>query len=149
DHAIRQIPFKKVADLGCGNAGRLVDWLEKEPALRGVGIDINPQAIAVAKQNRAEHHLEKRLDLILENVFTSLNSSNPLLRDVDLVTSFMMLHDLFNIKELAGVLFDKLRAAFPRARYCAFADTCLDQQKRTAETMPIFTMAYELVHAFR
>lgn len=138
-----------IADLGCGNAGRLVNLLKRRPELTGVGIDINPQAIEVAQKNAAQNKLTNKLELVCENVFTSLTEPRPELNTVELVMSFMMLHDLFNIKELRGKLFTKMKDAFPRAKYFVFADTCVDEQDRSANTMPVFTMGYELIHQMR
>jgi SAM-dependent methyltransferase len=146
---IDRLPVKRVADLGCGNAGRLVSLLERRPELTGVGIDIAPQAIQVAGRKRDEHQLKQRLHLVQEDVFQALAEPRPEFQDVELVMSFMMLHDLFNISDLKDNLFTRLKAAFPQAKYFVFADTCLDGQERTAATMPIFAMGFELVHALR
>jgi SAM-dependent methyltransferase len=148
-HVIDALPVSRVADLGCGNAGRLVSLLERRPDLTGVGIDIAPQAIEVAKLKRAEHNLQPRLQLVQEDVFQALGTPRPEFQDVELVMSFMMLHDLFNITDLKENLFPRLKAAFPAAKYFVFADTCLDGQERTFATMPIFAMGFELVHALR
>jgi SAM-dependent methyltransferase len=150
DRVIDQLPARVVADLGCGNAGRLVDLLRRRPELSAVGIDIDARAIAVAQKNRDQHHLQHRLQLVRENVFTALDAPPPELARVELVMSFMMLHDLFNFDSLRdGRLFSHLKTAFPRAKYFVLADTCLDDQDRTATTMPIFTLGYELIHALR
>ena len=149
DRVIDELPAKVVADLGCGNAGRLIKLLHRRPDLTGVGIDIDPQAITVAAQNRDRHGLAPRLSLVRENVFSALSSPQPELADVELVMSFMMLHDLFNIKELEGNLFPRLRASFPRAKYFVLADTCLDESIRPGSAAPIFTLGYELIHALR
>lgn len=149
DRVIDGFDAKRIADLGCGNAGRLVNLLKRRPKLTGVGIDINPQAIDVAHKNITQNGLTGKIDLVCENVFTSLTEPRPELNTVELVMSFMMLHDLFNIKELKGKLFTKMKEAFPRANYFVFADTCLDEQDRDAKTMPVFTMGYELIHQMR
>lgn len=147
---IDTLPANSVADLGCGNAGRLVSLLKRRPELTGVGIDINLGAITVARQNRDRHGLENRLQLVQSNVFDTLTGPPPELQDVELVMSFMMLHDLFNIEALqAGRVFAKMKAAFPNAKYFLLADTCLDRQRRTAGTMPVFTMGYEMIHSLR
>jgi SAM-dependent methyltransferase len=150
ERVIDDLPARVIADLGCGNAGRLVDLLRRRPELTGVGIDIDARAIEVAEKNRDQHHLQHRLQLVRENVFTALDTPRPELAKVELVMSFMMLHDLFNFDSLRdGRLFAHLKAAFPQAKYFVLADTCLDEQDRTAATMPIFTMGYELIHALR
>lgn len=149
DKVIDGFEAKCIADLGCGNAGRLVNLLKRRPELNGVGIDINPQAIEIAQKNKQQNGLSEKIDLICENVFTSLTEPRSELSRVELVMSFMMLHDLFNIKELNGKLFTKMKEAFPKAKYFVFADTCIDKGRRNSETMPIFTMGYELIHKMR
>lgn len=149
DKVIDEFDAQCIADLGCGNAGRLVNLLKRRSGSTGVGIDINPQAIEVAQKNTQQNGLNERIDLVCENVFTSLSKPRPELNKVELVMSFMMLHDLFNINNLKGKLFTKMKEAFPKATYFVFADTCLDEQKRDAQTMPVFTMGYELIHQIR
>jgi hypothetical protein len=149
DEVIDQISFDCVADLGCGNAGRLVNLLKRKPGLTGVGIDINPQAVEVAQNNIDRSGFSDKMDVVCENVFTSLSEHRSEFDRVELVMSFMMLHDLFNIEELHGKLFAKVKESFPRAKYFVFADTCLDEESRTSFTMPVFTMGYELVHIMR
>lgn len=149
DQVIDGFDAKCIADLGCGNAGRLVNLLKRRSELTGVGIDINPQAIEVAQKNIQQNGLSGKLELVCENVFTSLTEPRPELNKVELVMSFMMLHDLFNIQDLNGKLFTKMREAFPKATHFVFADTCLDEQHRDDKTMPVFTMGYELIHQMR
>lgn len=148
-HVVGGLPVERIADLGCGNAGRLVSLLRRRPELTGVGIDIDTDAIAAATLNRDNHELGSRLQLVQEDVFTALTATRPELRDVELVTSFMMLHDLFNQAGLQDNLFTRLRRAFPAAKYFVFADTCVEEGENDFETMPIFAAGFELVHALR
>lgn len=148
ERAIDALPGRRVADLGCGNAGRLVELLQRRPELTGVGIDIDAGAIDVATANRDRHQLGHRLQLVQENVFTSLAQGRPELADVDVVMSFMMLHDLFTNRDLEGQLFTRMKAAFPQAKYFVMADTCLDESAWGPD-LPVFTAGYELVHALR
>lgn len=149
DKVIDGFDSKCIADLGCGNAGRLINLILRKPQLTGVGIDINPQAIEAAKENIKKNKLNKKIDLICENVFTSLTKTNQELSEVELVMSFMMLHDLFNIQELKGNLFTKMKKAFPKAKYFVFADTCLEEKSYDPKDLPIFTIGYELIHQMR
>lgn len=150
NHVIEDEGVKYVADLGCGNAGRLIDLLHQRPELKGVGIDIDPHAVEVAQNNREHNKLASRLDIVRENVFTSLSRTYPIFEKVELVISFMMLHDLFNIQKFNNEdLFEKMKTAFPNAKRFVFADTCLAEEKYTLENVPIFTMGYQLVHTLR
>jgi SAM-dependent methyltransferase len=149
DRVIDSLPATRIADLGCGNAGRLVELLERRPELTGVGIDIDPRAIELAQAHRHNYGVQDRLQLVCEDVFATLSESRPELADTELVMSFMMLHDLFNKENLHGRLFASMKKAFPKAKYFVLADTCSDETPRDADTMPIFTMGYELIHALR
>lgn len=143
------LPATCVADLGCGNAGRLAELLIRRPQLSGIGIDIDPGAITAAQHERAKHRLENRLELITENVFTTISEPHPELAKADLVMSYMMLHDLFNMPELDDNLFLKLRQSFPNAKYFVLADTCQVEHSDTGNQYPMFTLGFELVHAMR
>lgn len=149
DRVIDKLPAACVADLGCGNAGRLVELLRRRPELRGVGVDIDAGAIEVATRNRDDHGLSGRLQLSVANVLDTITEP-PQFPDADLVMSFMMLHDLFNIDWLQdGELFRLMKAAFPSAKRFVFADTCRNERSHDFDSMPIFTMGYELIHSLR
>lgn len=149
DKVIDGLKARHIADLGCGNGGRLIDLLQRRPDTTAVGIDIDPASIHLATENRDKHQLQHRLQFVQEDVFKSLETAPAELKNVELVMSFMMLHDLFNMSELKGQLFQRMKAAFPNAKYFVLADTCLDENEHNAETMPVFTLGYELVHALR
>ena len=74
---------------------------------------------------------------------TEDRSLAPKLVDVDTVTSFFMLHDLFTRYATPVTALRRLREAFPRAQTFLLADTMRSERGR-----PIFSLGYELVHAF-
>ncbi|MDI5982870.1 methyltransferase domain-containing protein, partial [Amycolatopsis magusensis] len=49
-----------VADLGCGSGGRLMDLMRHFPGARGIGVDIAPPSIEVAKGEVAANGLAAR-----------------------------------------------------------------------------------------
>ena len=55
-------------DLGCGD-GRIVVTAAKEKGARGVGIDIDPQRIAEAKQNAQQAGVNDRVEFRVGNLF--------------------------------------------------------------------------------
>ncbi|MCK4798935.1 MAG: methyltransferase domain-containing protein [Spirochaetes bacterium] len=146
---INTLDIKCAADLGCGNARRLVKMCMDNKDMKGIGIDISPAAIEVAQKNVDSSDLGNRIKLIRNNVFNELLANNSLYKEVDTVFSFMMLHDLFNIQELNGSLFEKLQKAFPNAHTFVFADTCLDVTSNSKLNYPIFTLGYEFSHTLR
>jgi SAM-dependent methyltransferase len=55
-------------DLGCGD-GRIVVTAAKERGARGVGIDLNPERIAEAKENARKAGVEKMVTFRVGNLF--------------------------------------------------------------------------------
>ena len=52
-----------VYDLGCGDAVMLIRPLQKYGAKRGVGIDIDPKMVGIAKEKVKEAKLEKKIEI--------------------------------------------------------------------------------------
>lgn len=149
NHVLDGLSATCVADLGCGNAGRLAEFLTSRPGVSGVGIDIDDQAITAAKRLLESKGILDRVTLVNQNVFESLAQPSPQFARVDLVVSFMMLHDLFNISELDGKLFAALRRAFPGATHYVMADTCRAEIGDPTIKYPVFTQGFELIHSLR
>lgn len=141
--------FRRMADLGCGNAGRLIDLCQRHPKVEAIGFDISEKAIDLARQNVARCELADRIALRKVNVLDIIE--DPELRlelgQVDLVMCFMMLHDLFNTQPPASILL-KLRRAFPRARSFVLADTFRMDPPTAPDELPIFSVGFELLHSF-
>jgi len=148
--ALKQVKFSRVADLGCGNAGRLLEFCGLLPSITGVGIDVSPEAIALAQHNVAAHGFEQRIQLHCQNVLQAVSDEGlrESLKDVDMVSCFMMLHDLFNVADLKDDLFDRLRAAFPNVKYFLIADTVQMGDRHEPNEPPIFNVGFELAHSF-
>jgi len=143
DVALAEIPFDCVADLGCGNAGRLSSICLRWPDRRGVGIERDIGALAAARQRTESDGVSDRVELVRADVLSLLcgTASADGLENVDFVMCFLMLHDLFALRPPADVM-RGLARIFPSARHLLIADTV-----RGAEgTMPIFQVAFELLH---
>ncbi len=140
----------RIADFGCGNGGRLISFCQRYPHIKGVGIDISTDAITLARENVKQHGLEDRLEMICTNVLETIQTDRykELLAGVDLVSSFMMLHDLYNIPSVWPRLFDHLREAFPGVKHFLFADTVRMPPTEERSTLPIFAVGYELLHSY-
>lgn len=57
------VPFSSVLDLGTGSGCILLTLLLERPDTRGLGVDLSPAAIAVAKRNRSDHGMDGVMEL--------------------------------------------------------------------------------------
>ncbi|WP_342763974.1 class I SAM-dependent methyltransferase [Polyangium sorediatum] len=140
--------FSMMVDLGCGNAGRLIDICTAKAGVRGIGFDLSAVAVALAKNNVAARGLSDRVGVHQANVLDmqQLEELAPEIRKADLVTSFMMLHDLFNAAPPAVVL-QGIRRGFPAARRFLFADTFRMPEGEAGVRPPIFNLGFQLTHS--
>ncbi|SFB04707.1 Methyltransferase domain-containing protein [Amycolatopsis marina] len=134
--------FTVAADLGCGSGERLMQILDRYPGTRGLGIDIAPAAIEVAKADATTAGLVDRLSFSLGDVRAL--EPKPEFHDVELLTCFMMGHDFWPRKECVKSL-RRIRELFPNVRRFLLGDAT-----RTADIpdhrIPVFTLGFELGH---
>jgi release factor glutamine methyltransferase len=62
-----QVPFARVLDLGTGSGCILVTLLAERPGARGQGLDLSPEALAVAGENASRHGVAERADFVLSD----------------------------------------------------------------------------------
>jgi hypothetical protein len=136
-------PFHVIADLGCGSAGRLIDIVRARPHVRGLGVELNEDAVKLAQENVRDAGLEPRLCIVGGDV-TQLTSRQDF-QDVDLLCSFFMGHDLWPRARCRRILSD-LQTVFPSMKRFLLCDTHRYDVESTEE-MPTFVMAFELTHA--
>ncbi|MFJ5101026.1 aminotransferase class I/II-fold pyridoxal phosphate-dependent enzyme [Streptomyces sp. NPDC088554] len=139
------IDFGTMADIGCGDATRLIRLCTADGQRRGIGIDISRAACELATDRVGAAGLADRVDIVHENVLDTLSTRT--FPGVDLVTGFLMLHDLFATDDDHAAVLRTLRAAFPDARSFLFADTALQDWDDHSGPLPIFNLEFELVHA--
>jgi phenylpyruvate C(3)-methyltransferase len=134
--------FDVVADLGCGSGGRLVDILARYPGARGIGVDIAPEAIELARRESTAAGMGDRVTFIEADVLNL--DDHSLFRDVGLITCFMMGHDFWPRDKCVATL-RRLRALFPAARRLLLGDAT--RTSGVADTdLPVFTLGFELGH---
>ena len=143
--ALSGIDFGVMADIGCGDATRLIRLCGDNPDRRGVGIEISAPACELATERIRAAGLADRVEVICENVLDSMSTRT--FPGVDLVASFLMLHDLFAGDEDHAAVIRRLLAAFPDARHFLFADTAAQSWEEHSDQPPIFNLEFELVHA--
>nr|BFE74551.1 hypothetical protein GCM10020092_078520 [Actinoplanes digitatis] len=143
DRMLEGIDYTCIADLGCGNGDRLVRAVLARPGSRGVGIDIAPDAIELARKRVAEAGLLDRVVLVEADVCRL--EPRPEFADVDVATCFLMGHDFWPRENCLAVL-DGFRAVFPRLGGIALGDTYRSERSPGAD-LPILTLGFEYVHA--
>jgi len=92
---VRKGNFKRILDLGCGDATFLISLCKSDPALKGYGVDISPQVIANGQKKLKENNLENRVSLFEGDIFEIEKMANQL-EDTDVATSFFVLHEFLS-----------------------------------------------------
>jgi len=137
------VPFRTVADLGCGSADRIITIVSHDAQRRAIGIDIADGALEVARDAVATAGVGERVTLVRDDVLNL--APDPRYAEVDLVTCFLMGHDFWPRENCVKVL-HRLRDAFPNAGNLILADTCRSTGVASGE-FPLFTLGFELVHS--
>jgi len=140
---LQQMPFKAAADIGCGSAERLINLAKAHPDFRGVGIDLNPEAVKLAQQRVAAAELQDRLTILHGDVRAL--AARPELAEVELLFCFFMGHDLWPRENCLDVL-RRLRTVFPRVQRFLLSDTYRSDVP-PSRYVPIFTLGFEVSHA--
>ncbi|WP_442978122.1 SAM-dependent methyltransferase [Saccharothrix sp. 6-C] len=82
------IDFTSVADLGCGDATRLIRLCGRDESLRGIGIDISAAACDLAAGKVADAGLADRVEIVRTDVLDRVD--HRVFPGVDLVASFLI-----------------------------------------------------------
>ncbi len=135
-------PFKKIADLGCGSANRLLE-ITKSRNCQGIGIEIDLGGVNVARDAVAKAGRSDSVQIFQGDV-SQLTPQNEF-KDVDLLSSFFMGHDLWP-RERCVEIFKNFRLVFPNLKYFMFCDT-YRSDLASDEKAPIFTLGFEVFHA--
>ncbi|MEV6424323.1 histidinol-phosphate transaminase [Streptomyces sp. NPDC051662] len=145
EEVLTTVDFGTVADLGCGDATRLLRLCGGNVARRGTGIEINKAACGQASERVAEAGLADRIEIVHGDILGFTDRTFP---GIDLVSSFLMMHDLFDATgDPVGVM-RTLRRVFPDAKRFLIADTVAQEWEAHQGPLPVFSVGFELVHAF-
>jgi histidinol-phosphate aminotransferase len=150
DDVLDSLELRLIADLGCGNAARLIRLCQRRPGLAGIGVDVSEDACALAREAVASAGLQARISIVRGDALALQGeAARPAAAtgEVDLVCSFFMLHDLLARYERPSAALRALRGAFPTTRYFLLADTVRSAADEDAG-LPIFSLGFELVHTF-
>lgn len=147
EHAVvADVDFGTVADLGCGDASRLIRLCGSNEARTGLGIDTSRGACEKAVKRVADAGLGHRVEVVCADVLDVLDERT--FPGVELVTSFLMMHDLFESSGDPAGTMRMLRKVFPDAKWFLVGDTVSQDWGTSPSTLPIFSVEFELVHAF-
>jgi SAM-dependent methyltransferase len=89
---VRRFEFKRIADLGCGNAHYLISLCRMVDA-HGIGVDISPAACREAEREVAQSDLGDRITIVQADAGNLKEVRG--IDSVDLVLAFFFLHEVF------------------------------------------------------
>ncbi len=140
--------FKKVLDLGCGEATFLRDLCENNDQVPGYGIDIAPEAIADGRERVKEAGLQDRIHLFVEDI-TRLEQVPEPLQGIDIATTFFVFHEiLYAGADRVVELLQSFRAIFPGVPLIVFEvirPTPEEMRKRPGMAVHYF-LQHDLTH---
>lgn len=137
-----EAPYGVVADLGCGSGERLREMLSRYPGMKGIGVDIAPDSLAVAEQEASVAGLADRLRFIRADVL-SLEECREF-EEVELLTCFMMGHDLWPRERCISTL-RRIRDVFPQANSLLLGDATNTGEIADVD-LPVFRLGFETAH---
>lgn len=103
---LARLGVKRLADLGCGSGGVLIDFCSRSESLAGVGVDLEPEALAEAREAVAAAGLSGRIGLV-EGDLARPESYAGAVGEVQALYAGYVLHELLRDGEEA--LVDLLR----------------------------------------
>jgi len=105
--------YKRALDMGCGEGTFLKRLCGSNPDVTGFGIDVNPDAIERGRAGVLEAGLGDRIHLSTQD-FTELERAEDLPKDVEVITFFLILHEMLHRGTGAVIeLLKNVRSAFP------------------------------------
>lgn len=112
-HMIVDGGYRRVLDLGCGD-GTFLRHLCAETSVEGFGIDLAPEAIAAAIAATEAAGLSERIRYAVGDV-TQLEQTPPAFQDVEIATTFFVLHEiLWQGRQAAVDVLKGYRRLFPQ-----------------------------------
>jgi SAM-dependent methyltransferase len=114
----RLVASNIVLDIGCGNGTFLRYLCRTLPGVRGIGLDLSPEAIAVGQRVLQEEGLTDRISLHQGNAM-DIRRRNDFPADIDVATAFFVLHELVGQKDHARLtaFLREFRQALPRTTF--------------------------------
>lgn len=143
DKLIAHMPVRKVVDLGCGSAHRLIRMARDRPDLLGIGLDISDEAVTVAAEAVAAAGLGHQISVRHADVRKL--DPDPDYAEVDTILCVFLGHDFWPLPDCVSTL-RRVREVFPAARRLLLCDV-VRAAGPPAPGTPIFTLGFEFAHA--
>ena len=143
---IRRKGFKKVLDIGCGDATFLIDLCKTNPDITAYGLDLSAEAIEDGRRNVAQHNLEDRTHLYVEDMF-NLKSLALQLEGIEVATSFFILHEFLRCGSSRVMDFLEIyRQTFPNVSLilCDSIRHTRDQLRKRGGPLAEFQLTHDL-----
>lgn len=99
---LKKLDVNVIADLGCGSADILIDFCKQDPHLKGVGVDISPEALKEAQRRIDLAGLSDRIVLV-EGDITKPETYSSKLKDVEALNGIMVFHEFLRDGEEAVI----------------------------------------------
>ncbi len=113
---LAELKVDTVVDLGCGSGDIIIDFCKRQNSFKGVGLDIDPTAIDVAKENVVKSGLQDRIELITGDMLEPKTYSNKIISKGDKVAfnAIMALHEFLIDGDIAVInVLKKMKKEFP------------------------------------
>lgn len=110
---LKELGVKTVADLGCGSGDVLIGFCGLDAGLKGIGIDISPEALEEARRRVEAAGMSERIRLIQGDMFKP-EAFEPHVKEVEAFHGMMTFHEFLRDGEEAVVrLFKNMKDRFP------------------------------------
>ena len=131
---------KRIADIGCGGAQRLISLCERMPHLSAVGIDLSEACCRLATENIAAADLSERISVVHSRAEDWIAEA-----EVDVVMSVGMFHDLLNIEGAAEAFLRRVRAGLGSGGMLLIQDQLAVTAQGVRSWGPGFSMIHHLM----
>lgn len=140
---LSEIDYKRVIDLGCGNARNLIGMCGLKGA-EGIGVDISPEAVAEARGEVGKDGLQDRIEI--HQADASDAQALPRLEEVDLLVGFFFMHEVLGKGYEAFIEFLRgVAARLPIGAHIMAAEVLPPERDRACPET--FTPEFTLIHA--
>ena len=149
---LKELNVETVVDLGCGSGDIIIDFCKRHQGLNGVGLDINPGAIAEATERVNKAGLSKRITLIEGDMINPRTYSNKIKNKGNKLAfnAIMALHEFLRDGKKAVIsILKKMKREFPNSYFILGEfNKCNDEEfKKIPLTERMHMLFYqEIIH---